>query len=148
MNFQDCIKFGNEVRRCSLATIDGDQPRVRIIGLCFADDTGFYFQTEAAKSFSKQLENNRKAEVVFWQPGLGGGLGTQMRVSGEVDFIDDLTIRTKVFQERIELLKGLGIEKPEDPELVIFRIYKGEAFFWTIEYNTRESEIERIKFGG
>lgn len=148
MSFQECVKFANEVRRCFLATVDGDQPRVRTFGMCFADDTGFYFQTESMKSVSKQLKKNGKVEILFWFQASSGSLGKQLRVSGEVEFVDDLAIRTKIYDERAGLLKGIGIEKPEDPALVIFRIARGEAFFWTLQNNTKESEIERVKFGG
>lgn len=146
MDFQEGVKFATEVRRCFLATVDIDQPRVRTFGMCFADDTGFYFQTEAVKSVSEQLKKNGKVEVLFWLPGTAGGLGKQMRVSGEIEFVDELAIRTRIFEERAALLRGIGIERPEDPALIIFRIAKGEAFFWTMENNTRESEIERVKF--
>ena len=74
MSFQECVKFANEVRRCFLATVDGDQPRVRTFGMCFADDTGFYFQTESVKSVSKQLKKNGKVEVLFWFQASGGSL--------------------------------------------------------------------------
>jgi hypothetical protein len=30
--------------------------------------------------------------------------------------------------------------------LAIFRLYTGEAYIWTRDYITRESEIERVKF--
>jgi hypothetical protein len=60
--------------------------------------------------------------------------------------VDDLAIRTRIFEERAALLKGIGIVKPEDPDLVIFRIAKGEALFWTMAQNTKESEIERLRF--
>jgi hypothetical protein len=39
-----------------------------------------------------------------------------------------------------------GLEKEEDSGPVIFRIFKGEAYFWTPEYNLRESDIEKINF--
>lgn len=149
MDFKEYVKFANDVRRCFFATLDGDQPRVRTFGMCFADDTGFYFQTESMKSVAKQLKRHGKVEALFWQTGSSGrGLGRQMRVSGEIEFVDDLKIRTGIFEERAALLKGIGIDKPEDPALVIFRIARGEAFFWTVENNTKESEIERVRFGG
>ena len=146
MNFRDCIEFANETHRCCLATTEGDQPRVRPLGLYFADDTGFYFQTESVKALYKQLKNNRKVEACFYAPEVGSGLGTVMRVTGEVEFLDDVALRTRVLEDR-PFLKGLGITKPEDPLLVVFRIFKGEAYFWTMANNMKESEIERIKFG-
>lgn len=32
MNFQDCIEFAQKAGGCTLATMDGDQPRVRAMG--------------------------------------------------------------------------------------------------------------------
>ena len=50
MNFKDCIEFANANRTCFLAMVDGNQPRVRAFGMWFADDKGFYFQTESIKA--------------------------------------------------------------------------------------------------
>ena len=69
-----------------------------------------------------------------------------MRVTGEVEIVDDIALKTQVLQDR-PFLKGLGIEQAEHPLLVVFRISKGEAFFWTMENNMKESEIDRIRFG-
>jgi uncharacterized pyridoxamine 5'-phosphate oxidase family protein len=68
-----------------------------------------------------------------------------MRVTGEVEFINDLALKSKVLAER-PFLKALGIKGPEDPLLVIFHVYSGEAYFWTMANNMKETEIERIKF--
>lgn len=146
MNFEECVKFANEVGTCFLATAEGDQPRVRPMGLCFADEAGFYLQSEAVKSLTKQLKNNPKAELVFWEPKGAEGPGAYLRVTGKVRFIDDSAIRERIFKERSGLLKGLGIESAEDPEMVVFQLFTGEAFFWSMESNTKESEIQRIKF--
>ena len=146
MDFQDCIKFANETRTCYLATVEGDQPRVRAMGLYSAEETGFYFMTESVKAMYKQLQNNKKVEVIFHSSGSGPGMGQIMRVSGEIEFVDDIDYRTKVFNER-PFLKGLGVTGPEDHLFVVFRIARGEAFFWTFANNMKEAEIERIKFG-
>ena len=145
MSFQECIEFANENNTCYLATVEGDQPRVRAFALWFADDKGFYFQTESVKALCKQLKSNRKVELCFHARGAGSGVGKVLRVTGEVEFLDDIALRARVLEER-PFLKGLGIEKPEDPLLVLFRVYQGEAYFWTMANNMKESEIERIKF--
>src|SRR4030042_72097 len=103
MDFQDCVKFANENILCSIATLDGAQPRVRFIEMWHADDTGFYFQTETAKSFYKQLKNNKKVEASFIVPEafLPKETSTEpdptakvvMRETGEVEFIVDLEIK-------------------------------------------------------
>jgi pyridoxamine 5'-phosphate oxidase len=48
--------------------------------------------------------------------------------------------------ENDEVLKAIGIGKPEDPMLAVFKIHTGEAHFWTMENNMRESEIKNLKF--
>jgi uncharacterized pyridoxamine 5'-phosphate oxidase family protein len=143
MNFKDYVKFANENRVCYVATTEGNQPRVRALGMWFADEKGFYFQTESVKSISKQLKNNNKVELCFYAP--GPDPGTMMRVTGKVEFVDDLALKNKVLADR-PFLKAVGIKGPEDPLLVIFRVYSGEAYFWTIANNMKEAEIERVKF--
>jgi len=143
MNFQDCVKFANENPVCYIATTEGNQPRVRPLGMWFADDKGFFFQTESVKSVYKQLKSNNKVELCFYAP--GQDVGTVMRVTGKVDFVNDLALKSKVLADR-PFLRALGIQKPEDPMLVIFRVYSGEAYFWTMANNMKEAEIERIKF--
>ena len=143
MNFQDCIEFANKSHTAYFATVDGDQPRVRPIGLWFADEQGFYFQTESVKAFYRQLKANRKVEVCFHT----SEAGKTLRVAGEIEFVDDIALRARILQDRPFLKQRVGIQKPEDPLLVVFRISKGEAFFWTMGNNVKESEIDRIKFG-
>ena len=145
MEFQDCITFANEHPVTYFATEENGQPRVRPIGLWFADKTGFYFQAQTVKAFCKQLRNNKRVEVCFHAPASEGHPGTVMRVTGEVEFLDDLALKKKVLEDR-PFLKDMGIESPDDPRLAVFKIHTGEAFFWTMEYSMRESEIERIKF--
>jgi pyridoxamine 5'-phosphate oxidase len=144
MNLQDCIKFANEHPTCYVATTDGDQPHVRALGMWFADDKGFYFQTESVKSIYTQLKNNNKVELCFHDPA-APGVGTVMRVAGKIEFVNDLSLRSKVINDR-PFLTSLGIKEPEDPLLVVFRLYSGEAYFWTMADNMKEAEIERIKF--
>lgn len=147
MDFQDCIKFANEVHDCYLATVEGDQPRVRAMGMLSADEKGFYFMTESVKAMYKQMQNNKKVEVIFHSRKPEPGKPQVMRVSGEVKFIDDIAYRTQVYENRKAFMDGLGVTGPEDHLFVVFRIARGEAFFWTFANNMKEAEIERIKFG-
>ena len=137
MNIQDCIKFTNENPVCYLATVDNDQPRVRVLGLWFADETGFYFQTGSMKEFPNQLKNNPKTEVCFYHH--EGMIGTVLRISGEVEFVDDINLWERVMLDR-PFLKSFGITI-ESHTLVIFRISHGQAHFWTMENNLKPKEI-------
>lgn len=136
----DCIKFTNENPICYLATVDGDQPRVRALGFWFADETGFYFQTASMKEIPHQLEANPKAEVCFYKQ--EGMTGAMLRISGKTEFVNDRAVKEKAIADR-PFLKTFGLTA-ESPELVIFRIVHGEARFWTMENNLKPKEI--IKF--
>lgn len=141
MELKDCIKFANETPVCYLATADGDQPRVRALGFWFADETGFYFQIGAVKDMYGQMQANHKVEACFWQP--DEQTGTMMRVAGEVEFVDDVELKKKVLEDR-PFLKEFGMTF-DHPGLIIFRIAKGEAYFWTMATNFQPKEM--IKFG-
>jgi len=140
MKITDCIKFSNENPVCYLATVEGDQPRVRAIGFWFANKTGFYFQTSSFKEFPLQLAKNPRTEVCFYKN--EGMIGTMLRISGKVEFLNDKKLSKKVLIDR-PFLKSFGLTIDSD-QLVIFRIAHGEAHFWTMETNLKPKEI--IKF--
>jgi len=144
MDFKECTDFANANQSCWLATTDGDQPHVRGFMMWFADESGFYFHTGASKSVCQQLKVNPKIEVCFFVPD-PQGVGRMMRVAGEVEFIDDVPLKTALLADR-PFLKEIGSGMPDDPLLAVFRIARGEVHFWSMEYNMRESEIERVRF--
>ncbi len=140
MDFKECVDFANENKTCYLATVDGDQPRVRAMGMHYADETGFYFNTESTKALAKQLEKNQKVEMCFFAQ------GKVLRISGKIEYIDDTDIRKRFYEER-GFLKEIGVKGPEDPFLVVFALRKGEAFIWTFADNLKEADIPRVRFG-
>ena len=131
MEFKDCIKFANEKHASYIATIEGTPPRVRGFFMWYADETGVYFHTGAINPVYSQLKNNPKIEACFYHPDEKGGV--MMRVAGKVEFLDDVDLRRKLIEER-QFLKAWGFT-PENADLAIFRIAKGEAYFWTMETN-------------
>ena len=141
MDFKDCIKFANENKSSYLATVEGDQPRVRGFFMWFADETGFYFHTGAMKPVYSQMKQNPKVEVCFYHPAEDGGV--MMRVTGIVEFITDKNLKGKLVEER-QFLKAWGFTA-ESEDLIIFRISKGEACFWTMKTNFEPKKV--IKFG-
>ncbi len=141
MDIKDCAKFANENNPCYLATVEGDQPRVRALGMWYADETGFYFQAQTVKALYKQLQKNPKVEGYFCTK----DFSQVMRVSGKVKIIEDLKIRARCIAERT-FLKNFGITRPDDPLLAVFQIYTGEAYFWTMADSMKEADLPRIKF--
>jgi uncharacterized pyridoxamine 5'-phosphate oxidase family protein len=144
MDFKDCVAFANEHPVCYVATIDGDQARVRGFMMCFADETGFYFATLSPKAVTEQLKSNPKIEVCYYNNPAELAGAKQMRVTGEAEFVNDASLHKRVCQERAFL--GDIIGEPIDPYIEIFRIHTGEAHFWTMMDVMTERELERIKF--
>jgi len=141
MDLNDCIKFANENPVCFLASCDHGRPRVRCMGFWFADETGFYFQTSSMKEMVDQIRTNPNIEVCFYKP--ADFIGATMRVRGEAEFVTDELMKKKVIADR-PFLKQFGLDY-DSPELVIFRIARGNAHFWNMNGNLSPKEF--IYFG-
>jgi pyridoxamine 5'-phosphate oxidase len=146
MTFEDCVKFANERVICSIATVDGDQPHVRMFGLWFADKDGFYFSTQKTGNVYRQLSVNPKLALCFYAPpetqsgqGPTMDMGKMMRAKGTAKFIDDPSLKERLLSERPFI-------RPFAENVVIFRVEGGEAWFWTFADSGRESAIERVRF--
>lgn len=62
-------KFLKEAETYYLATVDGDQPRVRPFGTVNVFEGKIYIQTGKSKDVSKQLHANPKAELCAFKNG-------------------------------------------------------------------------------
>ncbi len=143
MDYSECVKFASENPVTYIATVDGDQPRVRAFAMWFADKTGFYYHTGTPKSVCRQLKKNPKVELCFYAPGVQGA-GKMMRVSGKVEFLEDKALEERLYRDR-PWMKDLIKNAPKGT-LAMFRVAHGEVYFWTMENNMREQEAPRIKF--
>lgn len=137
MDFKDCIDFARKNKLAWIATCEGDQPRVRPIGMWFADESGFYFQTHGSKDFHQQLLKNPKIEAAFYAP--GEGMGAVLRLNGQVEFLDDPQLKKKVMEDRA-FLKQFGLNA-DHKGLIIFRLAKGAAHFWTMNGDLKPKTI-------
>ena len=59
---EEIVKFLKEAETYYLATVEGDQPRVRPFGTAHIFEGKLYIQTGKKKDVSKQLHANPKAE--------------------------------------------------------------------------------------
>ena len=89
-------QFLKEAGTYYLATVEGDQPRVRPFGTVLIYEGKLYIQTGKKKDVSKQLSKNPKAEICAFKDGVW------LRVSGEL--IDD---------DRYEVKKAMLDAYPE-----------------------------------
>jgi pyridoxamine 5'-phosphate oxidase len=144
MQIDECIEFATKYPICYLATEDGDQARVRPLLMWFADDQGFYFMTMSPKEFAHQLHANPKVEVCFYNGATELPEARMMRVTGQVEFVDDQELIHKISVER-SALEGI-IGRPLEPITEVFRIASGEARFWTLMDILKEPKLETVAF--
>ncbi len=97
-----------------LATVDGDQPRVRPFGTAAVFEGKLYIQTGKSKNVSKQLQANPKAEICAFLN------GTWLRVSGEL-IRDDRIEPKRYMLECYPQLKAMYDPEDDNTEVLFFR---------------------------
>lgn len=137
-------EFANQNPVAWLATTQNDQPHVRGMLMWFADATGFYFHTGTQKRLSVQLVNNPNVEIAFFNPGEGVGGSQMVRVTGQVEMVEDQQLEDKLFEERA-WLKNVKAAYPDD-RIFIFRIAHGQAQYWDMSRNCREKAFLPLGF--
>ena len=86
-NVERACAFLEEAGTYYLATVEGDQPRVRPFGTAMVYDGKLCIQTGRAKNVSKQIAANPKAEICAFKDGVW------VRVAGEL--VDDDRVEPK-----------------------------------------------------
>ena len=115
-----------------LATVEGDQPRVRPFGTVNIFDGKLYIQTGKVKPVSKQLAANPKAEICAFKD------GAWLRLAGEL-VNDDRVEAKKAMLDVYENLRGMYDENDGNTQV----LYMHNAIA-TLSAFGKESEI--IKF--
>lgn len=103
-----------------LATVEGDQPRVRPFGTVNIFDGKLYIQTGKIKPTSKQLLANPKAEICAFKD------GAWLRVAGEL-IEDDRVEAKKSMLDAYPNLRGMYDENDGNTQVFYFR--NAEATF-------------------
>ena len=103
-----------------LATVEGDQPRVRPFGTVEIFEGRLYIQTGKVKAVSKQLQANPKAEICAFKD------GEWLRVSGEL-VRDDRREPKGHMLECYPSLKGMYSADDDNTEVLYFK--NAEATF-------------------
>ena len=86
-----------------LATVEGDQPRVRPFGTAHIFEGRLYIQTGKVKPVSRQLMANPKAEICAFHNGtwlrIAGELVEDDRVEAKKSMLDDYTSLRAMYDE-------------------------------------------------
>lgn len=97
-----------------LATLDGDQPRVRPFGTVNVFEGKLYIQTGKVKSVSKQLALNPKVEICAFKD------GSWIRLSGELVEDDRVEARRSMLDAYPEL-RAMYDENDNNTQVFYFR---------------------------
>ena len=103
-----------------LATVEGDQPRVRPFGTAHIFEGGLYIQTGRIKPVSHQLAANPKAEICAFQD------GTWLRIAAELEEDDRVEARRSML-DAYPSLRAMYDEN--DGNTQVFRLKNAVATF-------------------
>ena len=114
------LKFLKDAETYYLATVEGDQPKVRPFGTAHIFEGNLYIQTGKVKDVSKQLHQNPKSEICAFKN------GEWLRVSGKL-IEDD---RNEARQSMLDAYPSLQkMYKADDGNTEVFYFENATAIF-------------------
>ncbi len=110
---EEVCKFLKECQTYYLATVEGNEPKVRPFGTINIFEDKLYIQTGKSKNVSKQIQNNNNVEIC------GFNNGMWLRVSGKL-IRDDRVEAKKAMLDAYPNLRGMYNENDENTEVLYF----------------------------
>lgn len=119
---EEVVKFLKECGAYFLATVDGDQPKVRPFGTAEIFEGKLYIQTGKSKNVSMQIAANPKVQICA----MNKAGNEWVRITGTL--VEDDRLEPKVHMlEAYPSLKAMY--KPEDPNTQVLYFKDAEATF-------------------
>ena len=119
-NVERVYEFLEEAGTYYLATVEGDQPRVRPFGTALLYEGKLYIQTGKIKAVSKQIKANPKVEICAFKD------GSWIRLSGILEEDDRREVK-KAMLDKMPTLRAMYSEDDGNTEMLYFK--SGEATF-------------------
>ena len=113
-----------------LASIDGDQPRVRPVSPVLVEGFTIYIANLRRYGKTRELEANPKVELNYLDEA-----HDQVRISGVAEVLEDRVKLTEIWESNPLLRKYLGTV--DNPELIVYRIRPTQVRFmreWALDY--------------
>ncbi len=107
-------QFLDDAQTYYLATVEGDQPRVRPFGTALIYDGRLYIQTGKVKPVSKQLAVNPKAEICAFKD------GKWIRIAGELVNDDNRDVMVAML-EKMPSLKAMYSPDDGNMQMLYFK---------------------------
>lgn len=111
---QEVCEFLKKCGTYYLATVEGDQPRVRPFGTANIFEDKLYIQTGKSKEVSKQIQKNPKVELC------GFAQGKWVRVAGEL-VRDDRIEAKKSMLDAYPSLQNMYSAEDDNTEVLFFK---------------------------
>lgn len=114
-----------------LATIDGDQPRLRPVSPVRVDGFTIYIANLRAYHKTGEIEANPKVELCYLAPD-----HDQVRITGRAEVLTDAALIAEIWDANPLLRNYLGT--PDNPELIIYRVVPERVRFmreWALDYH-------------
>lgn len=114
-----------------LASIDGDQPRLRPVTATWTEGFTVYFANLKRFHKTQELAANPKVELLFVDKG-----DDQVRLTGIAEPVTDRATLEEAF--RRDKLLGHYLRSPDNPEFVLYRVRPTRVRFmreWALEYH-------------
>ena len=110
---QEVYEFLKKCNTYYLATVEGDQPRVRPFGTIDLFEDKLYIQTGKVKEVSKQIQANPKVELCAF------GEGTWVRLAGTLVRDDRIEAKEHML-EAYPMLKNMYSATDDNTEVLYF----------------------------
>ena len=114
-----------------LATVDGDQPRLRPVSPVRTDGFTAYIASLRRYGKTAELEANSKVEICYLDEG-----HDQVRITGTAEVLTDGVLRQQIWDANPLMRQFLG--SLDNPELLIYRIEPNRVRYrreWALEYH-------------
>ena len=113
-NLSKVLAFLDDAQTYYLATVEGNQPRVRPFGTALVYNDKLYIQTGKVKAVSKQLAINPKAEICAFKD------GKWIRITGELVEDDTREVKTLML-EKMPILRHMYNEDDGNMQMLYFK---------------------------
>ena len=114
-----------------LATLDGEQPRVRPVSPVRTDNFTVYVASLRSSHKTGELEQNQKVELCYLSDG-----HDQVRITGHAEQISDRAVLRDIWEANPLLRAFLGTI--DNPEFMLYRVVPHRVRFmreWALDYH-------------
>ena len=123
---QETYEFLKKCGTFYIATIDGDQPRVRPFGVVNIFEDKLYIQTGKVKNVSKQMQINPNVEICAFSE------GKWIRLEGKVVRDDRIEAKASMLDAN-PVLKNMYSAEDDNTEVLYFEKAKATFYSFTEE---------------